>query len=97
MVVGCLRLDLHLPHCSSLKEKRQAVKSVTERLRARRNVSVAEVDHHDLWQRGALGVSCVSISEFQARRLLKAISSEVAGSGRVTLIGETVRFFAIDD
>ena len=44
----------------SLKGKRHALKGLKERVRARYEVSVAEVDHHDLWQRATLAVACVS-------------------------------------
>ena len=59
MKVGILRVEFIVPGPSSLKEKRRVVKSLKERLRSRFNVSAAEVDHQDLWQRGALGIAAV--------------------------------------
>jgi uncharacterized protein YlxP (DUF503 family) len=53
-------LELYLPHCHSLKEKRRVLKSTAERLRSRFKVSVAELDHQDLWQRGRLGVAAIA-------------------------------------
>jgi uncharacterized protein YlxP (DUF503 family) len=53
-------VELHLPDVGSLKGKRHALKGLKERVRARYEVSVAEVDHHDLWQRATLAVACVS-------------------------------------
>lgn len=53
-------VDLHLPDVGSLKGKRHALKGLKERVRARYEVSVAEVDHHDLWQRATLALACVS-------------------------------------
>ena len=58
MAVGLI--ELHLPDVGSLKGKRHALKGLKERVRARYEVSVAEVDHHDLWQRATLAVACVS-------------------------------------
>ena len=58
MAVGLI--ELHLPDVSSLKGKRHALKGLKERVRARYEVSVAEVDHHDLWQRATLALACVS-------------------------------------
>ena len=53
-------VDLHLPDVDSLKGKRQILKSLKDRLRSRFEVAVAEVDHHDVWQRATLAVACVS-------------------------------------
>ena len=61
MPVGLLTLELHIPDAQSLKDKRQVLRSLKDRLRARFNVAVAELDHTDLWQRATIGV--VSISD----------------------------------
>ena len=53
-------VELHLPDVASLKGKRHALKGLKERVRARFEVSVAEVGHHDLWQRATLAVAYVS-------------------------------------
>lgn len=53
-------VEIHLPDVGSLKGKRHALKGLKERVRARYEVSVAEVDHHDLWQRATLALACVS-------------------------------------
>ena len=58
MAVGLV--ELHLPDVGSLKGKRHALKGLKERVRARYEVSVAEVAHHDLWQRATLAIACVS-------------------------------------
>jgi uncharacterized protein len=53
-------VEVHLPGVDSLKGKRQVLKSLKDKLRNRFEVAVAEVDHHDLWQRTTLAVACVS-------------------------------------
>ena len=58
MAVGTV--EVHLPDVGSLKGKRHALKGLKERVRARYEVSVAEIDHHDLWQRATLAIACVS-------------------------------------
>ena len=60
MVVGALLMTLHLPASHSLKDKRQVVRSLTERVRHRFAVSVSEVDALDQWQRCVIGLACVS-------------------------------------
>lgn len=53
-------VELHLPDVASLKGKRHVLKGLKERVRQRFEVAVAEVDHHDLWQRATLAVAAVS-------------------------------------
>jgi uncharacterized protein len=53
-------VEVHLPDVGSLKGERHALKGLKERVRARYEVSVAEVAHHDLWQRATLALACVS-------------------------------------
>ena len=56
MVVGVLRLTLFLPENHSLKGKRQVLRSIKDRVRNKFNVSIAESDGHDMWQRAELGI-----------------------------------------
>jgi uncharacterized protein YlxP (DUF503 family) len=60
MVVGILRLTLYVPGASSLKDKRQVLRKVIDRLRSRFNVSVAEVADNDIWQRAVVGIAAVA-------------------------------------
>src|SRR5215469_9981299 len=60
MVVGILRLTLYLHGASSLKDKRQVLRKIVDRLRSRFNVSVAEVGDNDIWQRAVVGVCAVA-------------------------------------
>lgn len=53
-------VDIHLPDVGSLKGKRHALRGLKEQLRRRFEISVAEVDHHDVWQRATLALACVS-------------------------------------
>ena len=60
MVVGVLRLTLYIHGASSLKDKRQVLRKVVDRLRARFNVSVAEVGENDIWQKAVIGICAVA-------------------------------------
>ena len=73
MFVGIVRIELHIPASSSLKDKRSVVKSLKERIRGRVNASVAEVDHLELWQRAALGVAVVSGEKQQVDEQLQVV------------------------
>src|SRR6476469_10040913 len=68
--VGILSVELHFPEAGSLKGKRKFVKSAKAQLQNRFGASVAEVDHHDLWQRARLTLSCVAREYREAERLL---------------------------
>ncbi len=59
MFVGVLRLTLHLPEPGSLKSKRHLLRSAIDRVKAKFNVSIAEVAENDLWQRSVVGVAAV--------------------------------------
>ena len=91
MVVGLLRLELHLPAANSLKAKRSVVNHVKERLRTRFNVSVAEVDHQDLWQRATLGVAAVSGEQGVLDRVLHDVLSCVEREDRLAVLDYQIR------
>ena len=63
-------VELHLPDVASLKEKRHVLKGLKERVRARFEVSVAEVDHQDLWQRATLAIAYVSADARHANEVV---------------------------
>jgi uncharacterized protein len=68
--VGILSVELHFPEAGSLKGKRKFVKSAKAQLQSRFGAAVAEVDHHELWQRSRLTVACVAREAREAVRLL---------------------------
>jgi uncharacterized protein YlxP (DUF503 family) len=68
--VGILSVELHFPESGSLKGKRKFVKSAKAQLQHRFGAAVAEVDHHELWQRARLTVACVAREHRELERLL---------------------------
>ena len=68
--VGILSVELRFPEAGSLKAKRRFVKSAKVQLQQRFGASVAEVDHHDLWQRARLTVACVARGHRELEELL---------------------------
>ena len=73
MLIGLLQVELHIPQSGSLKSKRFVLKSLKTRLRNKFNVSVAEVDGEDQWQRSVLGLAMVG----NERRFLEGASSQI--------------------
>jgi uncharacterized protein len=76
MPVGLLILKIHLPEAHSLKEKRFTVRKIQDRLRARFNVAVAELDHQDLWQRAEIGVVSIASDRKVLERILQSVEQE---------------------
>lgn len=68
--VGILAVELRFPEAHSLKEKRMHLRSVKAQLANRVGASVAEVDHHDVWQRAGVTLSCVAREHGELVRLL---------------------------
>ncbi len=73
MHAAALRIELRIPDAHSLKEKRGLLKPVIADLRKRFGVSVAEVDHQDLWQRATLGIALVAPQAGQLQRLTHSL------------------------
>jgi uncharacterized protein YlxP (DUF503 family) len=71
MVVGVCTVELLIAESQSLKDKRQVLHSVKDRLHAKFNLSVAEVDGQDLWQRAVLGMACVANEGGHATQVLE--------------------------
>ncbi len=86
MLAALCRFDLRIRDCNSLKEKRHVVKTLTVSLRQRFNVAVAEVDHHDLWQRTAIGVAVVGAEAHHVRRVMHSIETFIEAWGGVEII-----------
>jgi uncharacterized protein YlxP (DUF503 family) len=77
--VAILSVELHFPDAGSLKGKRKYVKSAKAQLQNRFGASVAEVDHHDLWQRTRLTLSCVARDYRGAEQLLDEAERWLSG------------------
>ncbi len=73
MPVGLLTLELYIPDAQSLKDKRQVLRSLKDRLRREFNVAVAELDHHDMWQRSVVGIVTLSNEEKHVAEVLQKV------------------------
>jgi uncharacterized protein YlxP (DUF503 family) len=77
--VGILSAELHFPENGSLKGKRKELLSVKSQLQRRFGAAVAEVDHHDLWQRSRVTLSCVARGQRELEELLDGAERYLAG------------------
>jgi uncharacterized protein YlxP (DUF503 family) len=76
--VGVVTFELAIEHAQSLKDKRQVVKSLKDRLRSRFNVAVAEIEYQDVWQRSVVAVVTVSSDRKSAEAALQRVEADAA-------------------
>ncbi len=93
MIVGLCTIELFLPGSQSLKDKRQVLLSLKVRLREKFNLSVAEVDGQDLWQKAVLGLACVAnegryVNQVleQALNVIRAVPTVEVVQSRIELL-----------
>jgi uncharacterized protein len=91
MPVGVLILEIQLPSSHSLKDKRAVVRKLRDRIRARFNVAVAEMDHQDVWQQTVLGFVSISSSQPVLESTLQQVLRESE-----SILGYDVAGYSID-
>ncbi len=92
MHAAAMSLDLHVPASRSLKAKRKAIRPVTDGLRQRFRVSVAEIDHHEQWQRALIAVAVVAESSGRLDEMLERCRRFVDSRLEVELLAVDVRY-----
>ena len=92
MVVGVLRLELLLHDNHSLKGKRSVLRTIKARVQNKFNVSIAECDDHDLWQRATLGVAQVGTERPHVERCLQEVVRFIEDLQIAELGAERVEF-----
>jgi uncharacterized protein YlxP (DUF503 family) len=88
MVVGLLTLELHFPGARSLKDKRHVLRGFVTRVRKQFNVSVAEVEFQELWQRGRLAVVAVNTDHVHLESTLLSVAGEAAATRDAELVDQ---------
>ena len=86
MFIGVCTIEMHIPESGSLKTKRHSLKSLKDRIRAKFNVSVAEVDDNDLWQKASLAVAAVSNDRSHLNQTLDHVLNLVRSVPEVNLL-----------
>ena len=90
MFVGIAKMDILIPGNSSLKGKRKVIRSIIDRTKSRFNVSVAEVDDHELWQRSKLGITLVGNEKKHIEPLLNRVIDSIYGLNLVEILHTNV-------
>ncbi len=90
MIVGIVEMEIYIYEVNSLKEKRQVVKSLIERLKNKHNISIAEIGDLELWNKLVLGISVVSNSKLIVEKSIESIRSFVENDHRVEIVNTIV-------
>ena len=77
MALGVLTLQIDIPGCKSIKDKRSRLKPLLNRLHREFNISVAEIDYHDAWQSAVIACAMVSNSPKHTQRALQKVTDWV--------------------
>jgi uncharacterized protein YlxP (DUF503 family) len=93
MPIGLLTLEIHILDAQSLKDKRQVLRSLKDRLRAHYNVSVAELEHQDTWQRSRVGVVTISGDQAYLEKSLAEISAECERLLERDLVSQAIEYY----
>ena len=92
MIVGVLRVRLAIFSALSLKDKRRVVKGLKDRLAARHNVSVAEIDDLDHRQAATIGIAMISNDERFVESALSKIVNEIGGNANASLVDYSIEY-----
>jgi uncharacterized protein YlxP (DUF503 family) len=95
--VGVLKLTFHIPHARSLKDKRQIVRKFRDRVRARFDVSIAEVGAQDLLQRAIFGVSVVSGDHAVCDSMLEQVARAAETQEEAVLTDRATEIITVGD
>ncbi len=90
MIIGACRLKLHIFESYSLKDKRHVVKSIIERLKARYNISIAEIDNLDSWQTALIGFACVSNQTKHVQSTINKVISFIDNDTRLEIVDQDI-------
>ncbi|HWH15899.1 MAG TPA: DUF503 domain-containing protein [Miltoncostaeaceae bacterium] len=95
--VGTVSVDLHLPAGGSLKDKRRELRRVKETMARRFGCAVAEVDHHDLWQRARITAAVVGRDAADVGGRVEALSRWLNGDEVFQVVGESREVIPVSD
>lgn len=93
MTIGLLTLEIHIADARSLKDKRQVLRSLKDRLRAHFNVAISELDHQETWQRSRVGVVSISGDGKHLEESMEAIAGESERLLGRDLISQEIEYF----
>jgi uncharacterized protein len=97
MLMAALRLDLRIPACGSLQEKRHVVKTLSSGIRSRFEVAVAETGYQDKWQRAEIGVAAVAAEGYRLKKVMHSVERFVERWAEVEIIDSDLTLHSPED
>lgn len=91
--VGVLTIEIHLPESQSLKDRRSVIGSIKERVRKRFNVSIAEADCGEVWQRAELIFSCAGSKSSYVDETLTKLRQFIDSDPRGAVFNHDIRYY----
>lgn len=88
MFVGTLKFEILIPGSLSLKDKRKVIQSLQDKIRSKFNVSIAEIDYHDKWQRSVIGLCFVNSNRKEIENLCQKIRDVFFENGEFLVLNE---------
>lgn len=93
MIVGVGQIELYIPESGSLKSKRFVLKSIKTRIRNKFNVSIAEIENNDKWQRATIGVAIVSNDKKIVDSTLNQIMQFIETDARMEIVDHSIEIY----
>ncbi len=88
MLIGLMKLHLHIPHAKTLKERRRAMRSFIEKAKNKHNVSIAEINESVRVNEGHVGIAFISNSESAIKALFDDIEKIALTNGEIEIVKE---------
>ncbi|MCM8767778.1 MAG: DUF503 domain-containing protein [Candidatus Omnitrophica bacterium] len=88
MFVGTLKFEVIIPGSTSLKDKRRVIQSIQNKIKSKFNVSIAEVDYQDKWQRAVIGLCIVNSEKKEIENICEKIKEIIFDNGEIFVINE---------
>ncbi len=92
MIIGVYTFEVYIPYSHSLKEKRRVITSIKKRIQSKFNVSVAEVDFLELWQRGRIGVAMISGEKSVVDKTFEKIKLLLSEFHDISIMSEEISY-----
>lgn len=97
MFIAIARVTLDIPGASSLKAKRQVVRRITDKVKAKFNLAVSEIDDADVWTREVIGLSCVGNESGHVREQMEKVLHVIEEMYVAVVAGKEIEVVAFDD
>lgn len=93
MIIGSIFLDIHLPYCHSLKDKRKRLKSIKDRFKNKYNIALAEFDYQNKWQRTKIGMVTINNEKRAIESLFQKIIQDLEQNIDGEIIDYQIHYF----